>query len=369
MQHEARIAQNGAGSTLNDATAPARPKMVASSHGGHKRSLSGSILGRLPFLRPSFEALPLPMLSPKVEEKEEPEETKDVSQDAAPRMRGAMAAMVRQQKTRKRRGSLRKTAIMGTREKRSSVLEQATFVPTQPTGYFTQNPANHSAAQHQEAEHHEVDNDPTPTKEQFGQGWSLLEAQKAQKLALDTDSAVSKQNEPQNTEPSPIISPTSGPYASTTDDDEGLTFSRPTSTNLHPPPSQSFFQSPAANTSSLLRRRSTVKPSPLTRASPEPLQPSEWDYTETERWGWVVLAVTWIVFVVGMGSCLGVWSWAWDVGETPRAPPDLEDDPTLPIVGYYPALIILTAVMSWVWVIVAWVGIKTFRHAKVVGDE
>ena len=94
----------------------------------------------------------------------------------------------------------------------------------------------------------------------------------------------------------------------------------------------------------------------------------EWDYSETEWWGWVILVVTWIVFVVGMGSCFGVWSWAWDVGTTPYAPPELEDDPTLPITGYYPALMILTCVMAWVWVVVAWVGMKYFRHARVSGD-
>jgi fatty acid desaturase len=95
----------------------------------------------------------------------------------------------------------------------------------------------------------------------------------------------------------------------------------------------------------------------------------EWDYSETERWGWVILATTWAVFVVGMGSCLGVWTWAWDVGETPYAPPELEDDPTLPITGYYPALMVCTAIMAWIWVVVAWVGMKFFRHSKVVGDE
>ena len=78
----------------------------------------------------------------------------------------------------------------------------------------------------------------------------------------------------------------------------------------------------------------------------------------------MILFVTWIVFVVGMGSCFGVWSWTWDVGDKPYAPPELEDDPTLPIVGYYPALLVLTAVMSWVWVVVAWVGLKYFKHAK-----
>lgn len=102
--------------------------------------------------------------------------------------------------------------------------------------------------------------------------------------------------------------------------------------------------------------------------TPLPASDSDWDYAETEWWGWVVLVVTWVVFVTGMGSCLGVWSWAWDVGTTPYAPPELEDDPTLPIVGYYPALIILTGVMAWVWVVVAWVGMKYFRHARVSGD-
>lgn len=95
----------------------------------------------------------------------------------------------------------------------------------------------------------------------------------------------------------------------------------------------------------------------------------EWDYSETEWWGWTILFVTWLVFVVGMGSSFGVWSWAWDVGETPYAPPELEDDPTLPIVGYYPALLVLTAVMAWVWVVVAWVGMKYFKHANISADD
>lgn len=126
--------------------------------------------------------------------------------------------------------------------------------------------------------------------------------------------------------------------------------------------------------SSTQRRRSATiqrakSPLALTSlATPLPQPDAEWDYSETEWWGWIILLVTWVVFVVGMGSCLGVWSWAWDVGTTPYAPPELEDDPTLPIVGYYPALMILTGVMAWVWVVVAWVGMKYFRHAQVSGD-
>jgi hypothetical protein len=131
----------------------------------------------------------------------------------------------------------------------------------------------------------------------------------------------------------------------------------------------------AAALPSIQRRRSATiqrAKSPLgLTALAAPLQPqpdADWDYAETEWWGWIILVVTWTVFVIGMGSCLGVWSWAWDVGTTPYAPPELEDDPTLPIVGYYPALMILTGVMAWVWVVVAWVGMKYFRHAQVSGD-
>ncbi|KAI5248196.1 hypothetical protein E4T43_01499 [Aureobasidium subglaciale] len=162
---------------------------------------------------------------------------------------------------------------------------------------------------------------------------------------------------------SPIISPTSQSYASTTDDDDlsmAATVTRPTS----------YFD--ARPVVDIVRRRSSLKhaPSPLS-AVPVMVHNADeaYDYAETERWGWVVLVVTWVVFAVGMGSCLGVWSWAWDVGVTPYAPPELEDDPTLPIVGYYPALIILTAVMAWVWVVVAWVGMKYFKHAKIQGDD
>ncbi|WEW61687.1 hypothetical protein PRK78_007179 [Emydomyces testavorans] len=122
---------------------------------------------------------------------------------------------------------------------------------------------------------------------------------------------------------------------------------------------------PSRARSSSQRVRSPLATNPAEMAS----APEAWDYSETEWWGWIILLVTWAVFVVGMGSCLGVWSWAWDVGETPYAPPELEDDPTLPIVGYYPALIILTAVMAWVWVVVAWMGMKYFRHANISGED
>lgn len=161
-------------------------------------------------------------------------------------------------------------------------------------------------------------------------------------------------------------------YTSTTDEEDLLHI--PHAPSSHRPNlvlasgSESYF-----NMSSGQRRASFHRAkSPLSYSgmSTAPLQTSdsEWDYSETEWWGWVVLTVTWFVFVIGMGSCLDVWSWAWDVGRTPYAPPELHNDPTLPIVGYYPTLMILTCVMAWVWVVVAWIGMKYFRHAKISGD-
>ncbi|KAJ4306352.1 hypothetical protein N0V88_001152 [Collariella sp. IMI 366227] len=137
-----------------------------------------------------------------------------------------------------------------------------------------------------------------------------------------------------------------------------LSHSRPPSS-----PSLSVAGSPSSNNNSIPtihRRRPSIQraksPLALTSLSPPlPTQDADWDYAETEWWGWIILVVTWTV-------------WAWDVGTTPYAPPELEDDPTLPIVGYYPSLIILTGVMAWVWVLVAWVGMKYFRHAQVSGD-
>ncbi|PWW77647.1 hypothetical protein C7212DRAFT_179439, partial [Tuber magnatum] len=90
---------------------------------------------------------------------------------------------------------------------------------------------------------------------------------------------------------------------------------------------------------------------------------------DTAYYGFVVLGATWIVFVVGMGSVLGVWEWAWDVPDSPfpRIVNDSGVAKDAAIPGYYPALVILTCVMAWVWVVVAWMGMKYFKHAKIQG--
>lgn len=366
----------------------ARPSMSTNppSHSGHKRSLSGNIMRTLNFLRTSSEDA-----RPSLEDvaSDPPHRDTDNAPPAAPAPpvtdmlvspdpESAFALAHRAAKQRKRKGSLRKTALLGTgrlkaegRERRNSLLQRpkhdeelllllqpsAPHPTTQPRsssdGLFATPDASGPA--------------PPPTTTTTTTVQELLP-----KLSLDTVRSVASLSAPPNTVApalsSPIISPTSQSYASTTDDDEGLTL--PTSALKRPPMAGAGSYFPPHLP--VKRRRSSDK-QPRSPLSAIPINAygsdEDYDYSETEWWGWVVLVVTWIVFVVGMGSCFDVWSWAWDVGETPYAPPELEDDPTLPIVGYYPALIILSAVMAWVWVVVAWVGMKYFKHAKMAGED
>jgi hypothetical protein len=281
-----------------------------------------------------------------------------------------MAVAVHQQKTRRRKGSLRKAALLGRGAQREKKEMKASPLETgHDIGYAGDGALSPTS--------------PEELPQASGYGLGISEAtprpsmegyaSRANNVLLSPIKTL-----PMGTEDHLVSSPTSAtsPTLTYTSTDEDDVLSIPTH-SLPPPPrvpstssgSDSYFP-PGAG--SLARRRSQNVKSPLSlggpAASPLPAPDAEWDYSETEWWGWVVLIVTWVVFVTGMGSCLGVWSWAWDVGETPYAPPELEDDLTLPIVGYYPALIILTSVMAWVWVVVAWVGMKYFRHAKISGD-
>jgi hypothetical protein len=196
------------------------------------------------------------------------------------------------------------------------------------------------------------------------------------------DAGTQPQPQPQP-QPELVTSPTvSYKSTSTTDEEDGLHMPQPNALHRQELVASSATSYFTGRSLGQAGRKSQAAKSPLSYADSycEPYvevglatvssqaADQDWDYSETEWWGWLVLVVTWFIFVTGMGSCFGVWSWAWDVGTTPYAPPELENDETLPIVGYYPALLILTGVMSWIWVIVAWVGMKYFRHAKITGD-
>ncbi|MCJ1474801.1 hypothetical protein MMC13_003461 [Lambiella insularis] len=334
----------------------------ALSSAGHKRSLSGSILSKLSFLRSTPERSDTNN-APQIHSAQDEKQPSNPNALPSPE----------QKKTRKRKGSLRKTAILGTgrlrlegRDKKGSPLEHVTTPQTDSGAFFNgaDSPSDPISPE---------SGDDLPTPRQSYEGSLPVETQKPNGTLHSF--RLQHNNESDDILPLGALNrkSTLGDM-STTDEDDALTFSHSPGLSTIAPvlkklsTGDSYFPKDAAG---LQRRRSANKPkSPLASLPLEPLIVSEeWDYSDTEWWGWVVLIVTWIVFVVGMGSCFGVWSWAWDVGETPYAPPELNDDPTLPIVGYYPALIILTAVMAWVWVTVAWVGMKYFKHAKISGED
>lgn len=276
----------------------------------------------------------------------------------------AMTVAIQQQKTRRRKGSLRKAALLGRGAQRDRKDIRMAHLETGHGEYGVDGSL-----------------DPTsPEEPTFGLGITEptprppMESHPDRATNILSPIATHPMDSTYHLSMFPAQDTSSTlTYTSTTDEEDILSIPTHSPASLRAGSQVSPGPAPYFPSDFVSRHRSFPKPkSPLSigglAASPLPVSDGEWDYSETEWWGWVVLIVTWIVFVTGMGSCLGVWSWAWDVGETPYAPPELEDDPTLPIVGYYPALIILTAVMAWVWVVVAWVGMKYFRHAKISGD-
>lgn len=321
--------------------------------GAHRRTVSGNIFSKLTFLRTASD----------------PGRYDGADDDLTSGSTTAMAGV--QQKARKRKGSLRKTVLGKGRDRKTSDATKT----RSPLSSSTTEENDKSAL----AAHVVSDSDITPRPSSDLSSPILPESpprwpfRTLSKISIPSIRSSVASVEPASSAAS-ITSPTNHTDASTTDDDELVIPRMPAFIPRKiPGPPSSSGDSYFPPQQSMMRRISHMR-SPLATApqsasvSPIPDE-GEWDYSETAFWGYVILIVTWIVFVVGMGSCFGVWSWAWDVGETPKAPPELEDDPTLPIVGYYPALLVLTCVMAWVWVVVAWVGMKYFRHADFRGDD
>ncbi|KAE8552020.1 hypothetical protein EYB25_005911 [Talaromyces marneffei] len=436
-----------------DQQSPGRTRSNSASS-GHKRSLSGSLLSKLSFLRMSQsssvnnnEALASPSHSDEIDRtlnrNDERNPTSNDGYSGGSRAGGTSRAMAtaiqHQRKMRRRRGSLRKTALLGTRlevkEKRNNnantARDQLNYGGVE-NSRGVQSPLSISTGNGKSritppSSTHLTDEGLTPREsmDRDGDGHtSVYSGYWPRSLTMDRGVVSSDINKSptsigDTTDEEDNIS-LSNYNANTTTNNNTMNSGRTTSTHLRPssvsssgsinPPlmatpsssSDSYFlssrhhihhhhhrhhQTSSANEATDATARPLGR-SPTTHRARSPLIAPElsssasntldvgvsvgvggWDYSETEWWGWIILLVTWLVFVVGIGSSFGVWSWAWDVGETPYAPPELEDDPTLPIVGYYPALMVLTAVMAWVWVVVAWVGMKYFKHANIAADE
>lgn len=287
----------------------------------HKRTLSGNILSKL--LRPNSD-----------QEKQDGES------------RGAIA----DSQKRKRKGSLRKAVLGKGRERKSSDSKKGSplSASTQQEEDITPRPSTDLTNQQP----------PEPPPRWPFRTLSKVSIPSIRSSIASVDPASSAAS---------VTSPTMPTDASS---DEDVMMPRMPGLRKLPSSSTDSYFPPQESLRRMLpgRQKSPLATQPQSVVGTPPAE-EDWDYSETAFWGYVILIVTWIVFVVGMGSCFGVWSWAWDVGETPYAPPELEDDPSLPIVGYYPALMVLTCIMAWVWVVVAWVGMKYFRHADFKGDD
>jgi Phosphatidylinositol N-acetylglucosaminyltransferase subunit Y len=329
----------------------------------HRRSISGNILSKLPFLRSNSHS-----------GRSSPTERSNDGQGIS-LPTGSMALVQQNTKARKRKASLRKTALLGKsvlgRDRKGSDAKARSPLSSPQVSKENEKMLDVTT--------HETDTDATPRPSQDDDSPVLSVSPPkwpfpASKASMSSIRSSAPSVEPASSRAS-ITSPTLPTDHSTTDeDDQVLSFPKlpfvaarkaPSSSGDSYFPPQQLIRS--RRPTNLIKSPLATQPQSLT-SSPIASE-DEWDYSETAYWGYVILIITWLVFVVGMGSCFDVWSWAWDVGETPYAPPELNDDPTLPIVGYYPALMVLTSVMAWVWVVVAWVGMKYFRHAEGRGDD
>ncbi|KAK7403942.1 hypothetical protein QQX98_010273 [Neonectria punicea] len=351
MENTGRISHDGS---------PTSP----TSSPSHRRTPSGSgLLSRFPFMKSSQDS------------KTKPDRDVTNSTPAASRStpRASSAIIQQQVKTRRRRGSLRKVALLGRGAQREKKESKQLTIDTSHAAAFGLDPTTTTTTTQTQSPEQltpvDYDSDlaptPHPTTDPFPTTSSIVNSSTFPTL-------------PPNGATSQPDQDTHGSYTSTDEEDmlqipKGSAALRQ-SLAMAPGPDSYFGGLGAGLGADTTQRRRSIHraKSPLSYSglstSTLPVHDTEWDYSDTEWWGWVVLCVTWFVFVIGMGSCFDVWSWAWDVGKTPYAPPELEDDPTLPVVGYYPALIILTGIMAWVWVLTAWVGMKYFRHAKISGD-
>ncbi|EKV06771.1 hypothetical protein Pdw03_3773 [Penicillium digitatum] len=367
-----------------------------SASSGHNRSFSSSLLSRISFLRVSQAAhTSLGRSHPDMDHDGDEDLHSGMPQNTGKggtTSSRAISAALAQNRTRRRRGSLRKTALLGTRlesrDKRATAkaaealealraepsrlpaanlqaaiqLKDQTTSDNGPTRYSLRESKAFDDDRHitQQPTWFRAANTQNPIRRSMSRRRQGLAQHNLQEHATDDEDLVSFPRLHSSPNSAAAGTGTSPKIGSTTD----LHLSPPSSSSdsfysLQPQPEPAYLPVHRHKSSPLATHPVEMKSSPDVGV----------DYSETEWWGWIILIVTWLVFVVGIGSCFEVWSWAWDVGETPYAPPELEDDPTLPIVGYYPALITLTAVMSWVWVVVAWMGMKYFKHANISGED
>ncbi|KAJ5620662.1 hypothetical protein N7510_004646 [Penicillium lagena] len=335
--------RNAALASVDGLSTRSRSGSAGSAGSSHKRTLSGSLLSKLSFLRMSQATKPTPHSQhPDMEQDADGEDLKSsLLQTTGEGLTGraggkAMSAVQQQQqrRTRRRRGSLRKTALLGTRlemrEKRAvstkanDALKEDSFRP-------------HTDSQQSARAKASPDAEPTPRGSFDDEGdesqpsWFRVNAQqkalrpsiarRRQSLSRQSLSKRHDMGDETGTDEEDLVT---FPRISTANNSStvpvGNSSIRTGAASLHIPTASSGSESYyPLRPDTAYRPVHRTKSSPLATHSVEMKSSSDIarDYSETEWWGWIILMVTWLVFVVGIGSCFEVWSWAWDVGETP----------------------------------------------------
>ncbi len=92
--------------------------------------------------------------------------------------------------------------------------------------------------------------------------------------------------------------------------------------------------------------------------------------------GYFIRILTWLTFVLGMGSIFGLWDWCFRLYLASLCRIQI------PIIGpvfnylksaasdkmvvdhYYTYAFLLNFVIIWLWCVASWLGMKLFRHSK-----
>jgi hypothetical protein len=95
--------------------------------------------------------------------------------------------------------------------------------------------------------------------------------------------------------------------------------------------------------------------------------PSKPNATSDYKIGILILAITWTIFIVGVGAVLNIWTIPNTIfqnvseGEVDEYGDPMDD---FPVKNYYSLAILLIPVMLWLWSVVSWTALKLFKHSK-----
>lgn len=157
--------------------------------------------------------------------------------------------------------------------------------------------------------------------------------------------------------------------------------------HLHPhdPHRLQYLQGKLSQLKSITRNRDSISvyeqsEYELTENEEEELELNNLDKLRHKRWvwGWIILVSTWVLFIWGVGSMFGIWKAAYyyycfkvnnsqgsfTYPSAVRYSLSYEKETGYPISEYYPCLFFMIFIVSWVWCITSWMGLKFYRHTK-----